>query len=114
MSKHIAWFKDLDKDSLLIAGGKGVNLGIMYKQSFPVPNGFCVTAQTYGEYLERTGIKNKIKELLTGLEKENTDQLQQIAAQIQELIVSTPIPEDIAEEIMDNYELLGADVKKSQ
>lgn len=113
MSKHIAWFKDLDKDSLLIAGGKGVNLGIMYKQGFPVPNGFCVTAQTYGEYLERTGIKNKIKEFLTGLEKENTDQLQQIAAQIQELIVSTLIPEDIAEEIMDNYELLGADVKKA-
>lgn len=113
MSKHIAWFKDLDKDSLLTAGGKGVNLGIMYKQGFPVPNGFCVTAQTYGEYLERTGIKNKIKEFLTGLEKENTDQLQQIAAQIQELIVSTLIPEDIAEEIMDNYELLGADVKKA-
>lgn len=113
MSTYIAWFKDLDKDSLPVAGGKGTNLGIMYKLGFPVPNGFCVTAQTYKEYLERTGIQEQIRELLQGLNKEDTDRLQAVAAQVQELIVSTPVPDDIAEEIMDNYELLGADQHKA-
>ncbi|MBI4152875.1 phosphoenolpyruvate synthase [Candidatus Woesearchaeota archaeon] len=113
MSKYVVWFKDLEKDSLPVAGGKGTNLGIMYKLGFPVPNGFCVTAQAYQEYLDRTGLKERMKELLTGLDKEDTDHLQQIAAQIQELIVSVPIPEDLAEEIRDNYELLGADQHKA-
>jgi len=113
MSKHIAWFKDLDADSLPVAGGKGTNLGIMYKLGFPVPNGFCVTAQTYQEYIETTGVKEQLQRLLQGLDKEDTDTLQQIATKIQDLIISTPIPDNVAEEIMDNYELLGADQHKA-
>ena len=109
MMKHITWFKDITKDSILIAGGKGANLGEMYNLGLPVPPGFCVTADTYKEYLERTGTKQKIERLLQGLEVEDTTQLQDVAARIQNLIVSTPIPEDIAEEIRDSYELLGAD-----
>src|SRR3989344_5847826 len=113
MSKYIVWFKDLDRDSLPVAGGKGTNLGIIYKLGFPVPNGFCVTAQMYQEYIETTGIKEKLKPLLKGLDKEDTDRLQHVATQIQNLIVSTPIPDEMAEEIMDNYELLCADQRKA-
>ncbi len=105
---YIAWFKDLNKDSLPVAGGKGTNLGIMYNLGLPVPPGFAVTAQTYKEYTERTGIKDKIQQLLKGLNVEDTDRLQAIANKVQELIISTPIPEDIAEEIKESYELLGA------
>lgn len=105
---YVAWFKDLNKDSLGVAGGKGTNLGIMFNLGLPVPPGFAVTAQTYKEYLERTEIKSKIQELLTNLDVEDTEKLQARAKQVQELIISTPIPENIAEEIMNCYELLGA------
>ena len=111
MVSHVAWFKDLNKNSIPVAGGKGSNLGEMFNLGIPVPNGFAITAQTYAEYLERTRIKDKIQDILKGLNVEDTTQLQQVAEQIQNLIVSTPIPEDIAEDIMDNYELLGADRK---
>ena len=113
MGKYVAWFKDLNKDSIPIAGGKGSNLGEMFNLNFPVPPGFAVTAQTYKEYLDRTGIKPKIASLLQGMNVEDTTTLQKVADQVQQLIVSTPIPEDIAEEIRDNYELLGANRKKA-
>ncbi|MDP3640059.1 MAG: phosphoenolpyruvate synthase, partial [Nanoarchaeota archaeon] len=113
MGKYVVWFKDLDKDSLPLAGGKGVNLGIMFNLGLPVPGGFSVTTQAYKEYLERTKIREKIAQLLQGLNVEDTDTLQKIAEQVQLLILKTPIPEDIAEEIRLNYELLGAERKKA-
>ncbi len=111
---YVKWFKDLDKDSLPIAGGKGANLGIMFNLGLPIPDGFCVTAQTYKNYIERTQIKDKIIEILKGLDIEDTNKLQQKAREVQELILATKIPEDIKEEIIDNYELLGTDNKHAQ
>ncbi len=105
---HIVWFKDLNKDSIPTAGGKGANLGEMINIGLPVPNGFAVSAQTYQEYLERTGLKNKIAQLLQGLDVEDTEKLQEVAKNVRDLIIATPIPEDIVEDIKDNYELLGA------
>ncbi len=109
MSKYVAWFQDLNKDSIAIAGGKGSNLGEMVNLHLPVPNGFAVTAQCYREFTNRTKITDKIQQFLQGLNIEDTDTLQQRADQIQKLISSTPVPEDIAEDIMINYELLGAE-----
>src|SRR3989338_1943764 len=81
----------------------------MVNLHLPVPNGFAVTAQCYREFTNRTKITDKIQQFLQGLNIEDTDTLQQRADQIQKLISSTPVPEDIAEDIMINYELLGAE-----
>ena len=105
---YVVWFKDLNKDSIAVAGGKGANLGEMINVGLPVPNGFCVSAQTYKKFIEVTGLKENIEVLLKTINVDDTEQLQLIAKQIQDLINNTDIPEDIAEEIMDNYELLGA------
>jgi len=111
---YVVWFKDLNKDSLPVAGGKGTNLGIMFALGLPVPNGFCVTAQTYKEFIETTQIKEKIENLLKGLDIEDTAKLQSVAKQIQDVILATKIPEGIQEEIIDNYELLEVDKKEAQ
>ena len=106
---YIAWFKELNKNSIAIAGGKGANLGEMYNLSLPIPPGFVVTAQTYQQFTERTKIKDKILDQLKGLNIEDTDQLQKVAQDIQNIINSTKVPEDIAEEIINYYGLLGSD-----
>ncbi len=106
---YIAWFKDLNKDSLGVAGGKGTNLGIMYNLGLPVPGGFAVTAQTYKEFIEKTGIKDQIQDKLKDLNVDDTENLQKVAKEIQTIITGTEIPEEIKEEVEDNYELLGAD-----
>ncbi len=107
--EHIAWFKDLNKNSIPIAGGKGANLGEMYNIGLPVPGGFVVTAQCYEEFIDRTKISFKIFEILKGLNHEDTQDLQNRAKQVQDLITSTEVPEDIKEQIVDSYELLSVD-----
>jgi len=107
--EYIAWFKDLNKDSLGVAGGKGTNLGIMYNLKLPVPPGFVVTAQTYKEFIEKTAVKERIFKLLEGLDIEKTEELQQTAKQIQELIKGTDVPENIKEAIIDAYDSLSAE-----
>ncbi|MDO8510973.1 MAG: phosphoenolpyruvate synthase [Nanoarchaeota archaeon] len=110
---YVVWFKELRKDSIATAGGKGANIGEMLTLHLPVPNGFAVTAQTYGEFLQKTRIQPKILGLLEGLDVENTDKLQAVAKQIQELIISTPMPTEMAEEIMYTYEMLGSIKQKA-
>ena len=104
----VKWFKDISENDLGAVGGKGKNLGIMFNANLPVPEGFAVTAQAYKEFLEKTDILDGIKELLQGLDLEDTKKLQEVAKKIQELILSEEIPDDIIDEIKNNYELLGA------
>ncbi len=110
---YVVWFKDLNKDSILVAGGKGANLGEMFNLGLPVPPGFAVSAQTYKEFIEKTGLKEKIEDKLKGLDVNDTDKLQQVAKQIQDLVISTAVPSEISEEIIDCYELLGSDGKEA-
>ncbi|MBI2668694.1 phosphoenolpyruvate synthase [Candidatus Woesearchaeota archaeon] len=110
---HVVWFKDIHKDDVGLAGGKGANLGEMFNLGFPVPPGFVITADTYKEFIERTEIKDKILSLLQDLDVEDTERLQKIAETIQNMILSTTIPDDLVEEFIENYELLGVTRKKA-
>jgi len=105
---YIAWFKDLNKDSIPTAGGKGANLGEMFNLGLPVPRGFVVTAQTYKEFTEKTNLQNKIFALLKGLDVEDNAQLQKVSQQIQDLINMTLVPVEIAKEVEENYEVLSS------
>ena len=107
----VKWFKEISKKDVEFAGGKGANLGEMANIGLPIPPGFVVTAQTYKEFIEKTGIKNKILDKLKGLDLEDTAKLQKTSDEIQRLIISTKIPLDIVEDIEDNYSLIGANRK---
>ena len=110
---YIVWFKDTSKDDIAIVGGKGANLGEMFNARFPVPPGFAITAQCYQYFTEKTRIRDKILALLSNLNVDDTEKLQQVANEIQKLVIATEVPLDIREEIIENYEALEIpDMKK--
>jgi len=111
--KTISWFKEISKDNISIVGGKGANLGEMYNMEMPVPPGFIVNAETYKDFIERTNIKNKITQILSGLNVENNEELQNKANEVQKLIIATEIPDDIKEEVIDAYESMGISDEKT-
>ena len=105
----IAWFSELNKDSLPIAGGKGMNLGVMYNLKLPVPPGFIVTAQAYKFFVEATAIKSKILNVLKNLDVEDTKALQNASNDIQEIILDAEMPKIIKDAVIDAYEDLNVD-----
>lgn len=104
----LLWFKDIHFEDVNLVGGKGANLGEMYNLGIPVPNGFCVTAEAYFRFIEANKLKPKIKDILQSTDVDQPEQLSQASAKIRKLIKSSPIPNDIALEIMIAYKKLCA------
>lgn len=101
--KYILWFKEVDHGDLALVGGKGANLGEMTKFGIPVPNGFIVTAQSYYHFLEKTGIKNKIKSYLETVDVNKATQLNEASRLCQHEIEKAPMPLDVATETVNSY-----------
>ena len=109
--KLVLWFSEVNKESIPEVGGKGANLGEMTNAGLPVPGGFIVTSEAYYLFLKETGLQAKIKEVLEGLDTEDSKDLQDRAKKVQELVVSAKMPEKIEKEIKENYKKLAKDQK---
>ena len=100
---NILWFRSISKNDTATVGGKGANLGEIFRAGFPVPNGFCVTAQAYFDFLKKTGLDKKIAQLLSGVSADNTKQLNQASGQVKRAILRSNLPENLKKEIIENY-----------
>lgn len=113
----VKWFSELDKDSGAVAGGKGANLAEIYNLKVPVPPGFVVTAQAYDYFIKKARVDEKIKNILSKIDYENTKQLDESTKQIRDLIINSEFPSDMKDEIIEAYEdlsLTDYDVKESE
>src|SRR3989344_1338424 len=106
--QFIAWFEEIDKNDIGTVGGKGANLGEMFKAKIPVPYGFVITSQSYFRFIKESGLEKKIRDQLHNLDHHNSNLLNSIAKNIQKLILHERIPEDIAREIIFAYTELAA------
>ena len=112
----IKFFKQIRNTDVAIVGGKNASLGEMYQKLTPlgvnVPNGFAITAKAYFYLLEAGGIKNRIKELLSDVDSIDIGVLESRSRQIRDLIFSTPLPNDLQDEILRAYERLSLEYGK--
>ncbi len=106
-----AWFDEIkDEDLALSAGGKGASLCRMARFGMPVPEGFIVTAQTFSDFMERSGLWDRVYEILDkGIDCSDNKSLDKISKDIQQLIEEQAMPEDIEAAILEYYNQLGSD-----
>jgi len=108
--KFILWFDELGIADVPLVGGKNASLGEMYRQltskGVKVPNGFAVTAAAYRHYLEKSGLKDKIREELKGLNTSSMHSLSTKGHNVRQMILKSPIPPEIEYEIIAAYERL--------
>ena len=102
----VLWLNEVSKEDVPLVGGKAANLGELMKLEIPVPNGFVVDARTFNEFLEATGIKYQILDMLKGLNVEDTDELNRVSEEIRKLIINSEIPKNIEDDIRSAYRRL--------
>ncbi len=105
--KNIMWFKELSKASLAEAGGKGANLGEMYQQGFPIPNGFVTTSGAYFKFIDANNLREPISKMLGALDVNDSEKLQETAEKIKQMIINGRIPDDIRADIIRSYKELS-------
>lgn len=85
----------LDSPDLEISlvGGKGINLAKMISNGFSVPPALSVTVDAYEMFLDLTGIRKTISDILDSTDFDDEESLEASSQEIRRLFFETPIPE---------------------
>ncbi len=103
---YTLFFAETDKKDLPLVGGKGANLGEMTKAGFPVPHGFCVTTESYKEFIKHNNLSDFISQVIKDASLEN---ITQIGERIREKISQSEIPGKVEQEIVSAINKAGVD-----
>lgn len=97
---YVRRFDSLGADDLGVAGGKGVNLGVLVDAGLPVPSGFVVTTAAYRTVTDDAEIREAIKQL-DSHDSRDSGALATTATEIRSLIRDRPVGEPITRAIAD-------------
>ncbi len=92
-------FRDLGKEDVGIAGGKGASLGEMTKAGIPVPEGFVVLSDSFEKFIEETGLNVEIDAALDKVNHEEIHTVEEASETIKALILEAEMPKEIEMEI---------------
>jgi len=119
---YILWFDEIGLGDLPVVGGKNASLGEMRreltKSGVNVPNGFAVTVNAYHSFLEeaivhdwhetkgKPDVRKSIRDILSGLDVEEVENLSERGSRVRRLIYSLEFPREIVDEIVKAYRKL--------
>lgn len=111
-------FSEISIRDLALVGGKNASLGEMFCQLVPkgilVPDGFAVTSEAYGAFLDENNLRAPLDDLLAQLDKADFSNLESIGAQARTLILNAALPKAVEAAIGQAYRDLcareGADI----
>jgi len=98
--------KNVKKEMVSIAGGKGANLGELISLGVRVPPGFVITSYAYKYFIEYNKLYDKIKEILESENLDSEEGAERASEKIKSLILSSPIPPDLQQAILSYYDSL--------
>ncbi len=82
-------------------GGKGYALALLAKNGFKIPKTVCITSDVYQDYVQRTGLRERILMELNrkDFKEMRWEEIWDCATRIRNMFLSKPFPEDLAQEI---------------
>jgi phosphoenolpyruvate synthase/pyruvate phosphate dikinase len=107
LRSEVVPLETLRRNNLERGGGKGANLGELISAGLPVPPGFCVTTGAYRRAVAETGLAEAIDEALRDVRDDDLASAEAASAGIGTLFEDLPLPDALAEAILDAYRSLG-------
>jgi pyruvate,water dikinase len=112
----VLWFEDIRIGDVPLVGGKNASLGEMVQElgtnGVRVPAGFATTAAAYRRFLAENAVEPAMREQIRRYRAGETS-LQLAGSAIRELILSSRIPDGLAQEIRTAYDQLAKRVSLS-
>ncbi|WP_350306863.1 phosphoenolpyruvate synthase [Photorhabdus viridis] len=108
---NVLWYNQLGMHDVDRVGGKNASLGEMITNlselGVSVPNGFATTAQAFNDFLEQSGVNQRIYSLLDETDVDDVNQLVKAGAQIRQWVIDTPLTPQLEKDIQDAYRQLS-------
>lgn len=98
----------LNKNDVVIAGGKGSSLGEMIQAGIPVPSGFVLLSTAFDYFLEKSDLKVEIDSILHSVDINKIHTVENASEKINNLILDSETPEEINREIKQSFKKLNA------
>ncbi|MES9683409.1 phosphoenolpyruvate synthase [Gottfriedia acidiceleris] len=111
MNSLVLDFQEIDKNQLLLVGGKGLNLGELSKiPDIKVPEGFCITTAGFQKAIEQNESFHALLDQLTMLKVNDRDQIREISRKIREIILEVAIPSDVVNAVSTYLSNFGEEI----
>jgi pyruvate,water dikinase len=101
--QYILWFEECNKSALPLVGGKNANLGEMLNAGIRVPPGFAVTSKAFQQNMDKSALWALVRDTLSDASPDDIKAVSKAGSTIRQAILSTPIPDEIQEEIKTAY-----------
>ncbi|MFW6014151.1 MAG: PEP/pyruvate-binding domain-containing protein [Nanoarchaeota archaeon] len=98
--------KNITEENWEVIDNQTLYLSVL-SESINVPDGFVIPSEVFEYVIERLGIKKKIDNLVRVMNPADEARLQEIANEIQKLIIKCELPDDVKEAILEAYDSLG-------
>jgi len=109
--KYIRSFSEIRMSDVADVGGKNASLGEMYTQlkesSMRVPNGFATTSEAFWLFIDHNNLRKKILDELDELDTSDVIALAKSGQHIRNSIMHAELPDVLAQEIAQAYQVLG-------
>lgn len=99
--------KNISKNDVALAGGKGASLGEMMQIGIPVPAGFVILASAF-EKFGATDLSVKIDSILHSVNSQEMHTVDRASEKIKNLILGVEMPQDLVKEIQKFFKNLNS------
>ncbi|WP_394393275.1 phosphoenolpyruvate synthase [Shewanella woodyi] len=115
MQQYVLWYQELSMGDVNKVGGKNASLGEMISNlsnaGVQVPGGFATTSHAFNEFLEQSGLNQKIYDTLDVLDVDDVNALATAGAQIRQWVIDTPFHSEFEQVVRDSYDKLSSETK---
>lgn len=110
-NEQLLWFDEITLKDLPKVGGKNASLGEMIRHlagmGIKVPEGFAITTKAFRQFVDNSGLEEKIKAALKGLDPDNPSDVAGRGKAVRKMFLDADFPPELRREVEYGYWELG-------